>query len=256
MFFASEFVEASFRSADHANEEMNLVSSGLAILEIEHLSREVGVVRIVDDVTVDVLARELLAVVGPSGAGKSSFLRLLNRLDEPTSGTVRFEGVDYRQIDPRKLRRRVGMVTQIAYLFPGTIADNLRFGPAQQGMELPEKTIKDLLDQVGLANRAAEDVAHLSGGEAQRVSVARALATAPVVLLLDEPTSALDAEAKGEVEKLILTVVKDNGLTCVMVSHDLAQAARIADRVMVLSKGRLEKIGKTSEVIDAEGAFR
>jgi UDP-glucose/iron transport system ATP-binding protein len=123
-------------------------------------------------------------------------------------------------------------------------------------MELPEKTIKDLLDQVGLANRAAEDVAHLSGGEAQRVSVARALATAPVVLLLDEPTSALDAEAKGEVEKLILTVVKDNGLTCVMVSHDLAQAARTADRVMVLSKGRLEKIGKTSEVIDAEGAFR
>ena len=209
-----------------------------------------------EDVSVKVFAGEVLAVVGPSGGGKSSFLRLLNRLDEPTSGTVRFEGVDYRRIDPRDLRRRVGMVTQTAYLFPGTIADNLRFGPAQQGIELPEGTITGLLEQVLLANRAGENVAHLSGGEAQRVSLARALATTPVVLLLDEPTSALDAAAKSEVENLIATVVKKNRLTCVMVSHDLAQAARIADRVMVLNKGRLEKIGYTNEVIDAEGAFR
>lgn len=208
-----------------------------------------------DDVTVEVRVGEVLAVVGPSGAGKSSFLRLLNRLDEPTSGTVRLDGIDYRQILPRELRRRVGMVTQIAYLFPGTIADNLRFGPAQQGIEVPAKAIEELLIQVGLAGRAAEDVAHLSGGEAQRVSLARALATVPVVLLLDEPTSALDAEAKDDVEKLILSVVRKNGLTCAIVSHDLAQAARVADRVMVLRKGRIEKIGPTSEVINAEGAF-
>jgi putative ABC transport system ATP-binding protein len=209
----------------------------------------------VDDVTVEVRTGEVLAVVGPSGAGKSSFLRLLNRLDEPTGGTVRLEGTDYRQIHPRDLRRRIGMVTQTAYLFPGTIAGNLRFGPAQQGIELPAKGIEELLIQVGLAGRADEDVAHLSGGEAQRLSLARALATVPAVLLLDEPTSSLDAEAKGEVEKLILTVVRRNGLTCVMVSHDLAQAARVADRVMVLNKGRLGKIGTASEVIDAEGAF-
>ena len=234
---------------------MNLVSARHAIVETDHLSRQVAGVRIVDDVTVEVLTGELLAVVGPSGAGKSSFLRLLNRLDEPTGGTVRFQGVDYRFMDPRELRRRVGMVTQTAYLFPGTIADNLRFGPAQQGTELPEKTINDLLAEVGLANRAGEDIAHLSGGEAQRVSLARALATTPAVLLLDEPTSALDADAKGAVEKLILTVIKRNGLTCVIVSHDLAQAARMADRVMVLNKGRLEKIAKTSEVINAEGTF-
>jgi putative ABC transport system ATP-binding protein len=197
-----------------------------------------------------------LVIVGPSGAGKSSFLRLLNRLDEPTGGTVRLQSIDYRQIPPRELRRRVGMVTQTAYLFPGTIADNLRFGPLQQGSELPAKTIEALLIQVGLPGRGEEDVAHLSGGEAQRVSVARALANAPEVLLLDEPTSALDAEAKGEVEKLILTVVRQNGLTGVMVSHDLAQAARVADRVMAMSKGRLEKIGTASEVINAEGTFR
>jgi putative ABC transport system ATP-binding protein len=233
-----------------------LVPARRAILETDHLSREVAGVRILNDVSVEVLTGELLAVVGPSGAGKSSFLRLLNRLDEPTSGTVRFEGIDYRSMDPRELRRRVGMVTQTAYLFPGTIADNLRYGPAQHGQELPERTINDLLHQVGLANRAGENAAHLSGGEAQRVSLARALATGPAVLLLDEPTSALDADAKRAVEKLILTVIKNNGLTCAMVSHDLAQAGRMAERVMVLNKGRLEKIGKTSEVIDAEGAFR
>ena len=206
--------------------------------------------------TVDVRKAEILVIVGPSGAGKSSFLRLLNRLDEPTSGTVRLQSIDYRQIPPLELRRRVGMVTQTAYLFPGTIADNLRFGPLQQGNELPAKTVEALLIQVGLAGRGEEGVAHLSGGEAQRVSVARALANTPEVLLLDEPTSALDAEAKGEVEKLILTVVRQNGLTGVMVSHDLAQAARVADRVIAMSKGRLEKIGTASEVINAEGTFR
>ena len=197
----------------------------------------------------------VLAVVGPSGSGKSSFLRLLNRLDEPTSGTVRFEDRDYRQIPPRELRRRVGMVTQTAYLFPGTLADNLRFGPLQRGMELPAGTIEALLTEVGLAGRSGEDVAHLSGGEAQRVSLARALANTPAVLLLDEPTSSLDAEAKDEVEKLILRVVRQNKLTCVMVSHDLSQAARVADRVMVMNKGRVTKNGTVSEVINAEGVF-
>jgi putative ABC transport system ATP-binding protein len=148
------------------------------------------------------------------------------------------------------------MVTQTAFLFPGTAADNLRFGPLQQGIELPTESIEALLSEVGLAGRASEDVVHLSGGEAQRVSLARALATKPAALLLDEPTSALDAEAKDEVEKLILNVVRQNHLTCVMVSHDLAQAGRIADQVMVMSKGRLTKIGTVSEVINAEGILR
>jgi putative ABC transport system ATP-binding protein len=164
---------------------------------------------------------------------------------------VSLDGTDYREIPPLELRRRVGMVTQTAYLFPGTIGDNLRFGPAQQGIELQTDMIEALLIQVGLAGRAAEDVAHLSDGEAQRVSVARALATTPAILLLDEQTSSLDTEAKAEVEKLLLTVARNNGLTCVMVSHDLEQAARVADRVMVMSKGRIEKIGMAHEGIYA-----
>jgi putative ABC transport system ATP-binding protein len=235
------------------NQKKESFTPTVGILETDHLTREVEGVRIVDDVTVEVRAGEVLVVVGPSGAGKSSFLRLLNRLDEPTGGTVRLDETDYHQIPPLDLRRRVGMVTQTAYLFPGTIAGNLRFGPEQQGIELPDQTVEALLTQVGLAGRAHEDVAHLSGGEAQRVSVARALATSPEVLLLDEPTSALDAEAKDEVEKLILTIARQNRLTCVMVSHDLAQAARIADRVMTMRKGRLEKIGTANEVIHAGG---
>ncbi len=225
------------------------------ILRAVHLTREVADERIVDDVTVTIRTGSVLVVTGPSGSGKTSFLRLLNRLDEPTSGTVEFEGRDYREIFPRELRRRIGMVTQTAYLFPGTIAENLRFGPLQRGVELSESIIDDLLRQVGLSGRGNEDISHLSGGEAQRVSVARALANEPVVLLLDEPTSALDLEAKDDVENLILSVVRTHELTCVMVSHDLAQAVRVADDVMVMTKGKVSRFGAVREVINAEGVL-
>jgi len=193
-----------------------------------------------------------LAVIGPSGSGKSSLLRLLNRLDEPTAGTVYLDGKDYRDIPPRQLRRRIGMVTQTAFLFPGTVADNLRYGPQQQGKDLSEKEIDALLDQVGLTNQARSDVSHLSGGEAQRVSLARALANSPLVLLLDEPTSALDETAKQEVESLVLRVVRQNVLTCLIVTHDLAQAARLTGRALLLQGGKLARIGPTQEVLRAE----
>lgn len=222
------------------------------VLETEHLSRVISGVHLVDDVSVQVRQGEVLAVVGPSGSGKSSFLRLLNRLDEPTAGTVALGGRDYRMLPPHELRRRVGMVTQTAFLFPGTIADNLRFGPRQRGRLLDEETVASLLDKVGLAGRAGHDVRHLSGGEAQRVSVARALANEPAVLLLDEPTSALDDTAKQDVEALIRKIVGDHELTCVIVTHDRPQAGRLADRVMVLRAGKLERIGSTDEVLHAQ----
>src|SRR5215469_241442 len=223
------------------------------ILRTLRLTREIAGEPIVDDVTVTVRAGSVLVVTGPSGSGKTSFLRLLNRLDEPTSGTVELEGRDYRELSPRELRRRIGMVTQTAYLFPGSIAENLRFGPLQRGIDLAQNAVEELLNQVGLAERGNENVSHLSGGEAQRVSVARALANQPAVLLLDEPTSALDADAKDDVEKLILSVVRRNELTCVMVSHDLAQAARVAEEVMIMRKGKVARFGAAREVINAEG---
>ncbi|HET8668529.1 MAG TPA: ATP-binding cassette domain-containing protein, partial [Terriglobales bacterium] len=168
------------------------------VLRAEHLTRTISGRNIVDDVSLDVLKGDVLAVTGPSGAGKSSLLRLLNRLDEPTSGSFSIEGQDYREFVARDLRRLVGMVMQTAYLFPGTVADNLRFGPRQVGEELPEKAVEQLLEEVGLPGYASRTTENLSGGEAQRVSLARSLANRPIVLLLDEPTSALHEEAKRD----------------------------------------------------------
>jgi putative ABC transport system ATP-binding protein len=221
------------------------------ILITEHLGRSVDGRNLVDDISLAVHRGEVLAVVGPSGAGKSSFLRLLNRLDEPTAGTVFLEGVDYRQIPPRELRRRVGMVTQRAFLFPGTVYQNVGFGPRQRGEVISEARADELLARVGLPGYADRDVANLSGGEAQRVSLARALANSPLVLLLDEPTSALDDEAKSQVEGLIGDIIRDTGLTCVVVTHDFAQAARMATRVMMLQAGRAIRIGPVAEMLHA-----
>src|SRR5215471_8640785 len=168
------------------------------MLATKHLSRAVGGKLLVDDISVQVEAGEILAVVGPSGSGKSSFLRLINRLDEPTGGTVLINAEDYRTKPPSELRRRIGMVMQTAHLFPGSVADNIAFGPRQRGAQLSTQEIDALLARVGLPGYAARDVSNLSGGEAQRVSVARTLANAPEALLLDEPTSALDEASARE----------------------------------------------------------
>jgi putative ABC transport system ATP-binding protein len=198
---------------------------------------------------VQVRTGEVMAVVGPSGAGKSSFLRLLNRLDEPTGGTVRLNGQDYRELAPRELRRRVGMVMQVAYLFPGTVAANLRFGPQQVGEKFSSDQISALLERVGLPGYELRDVSNLSGGEAQRVSLARTLANTPEALLLDEPTSALDDVAARGIEELVLSIIRERRMTCVIVTHNTAQARRIADRTMILEAGKLVTIGPTKEVL-------
>jgi len=227
-------------------------SSTQVVLRTEHLGRTVAGRSIVQDVSIEVRQGDVLAIVGPSGAGKSSFLRLLNRLDEPTSGSFAVEGRDYRDIPPRELRLRVGMVMQTAFLFPGTVAENIRFGPEQRGERLEEERIGALLRQVGLDGFGTRTVEHLSGGEAQRVAFARALANSPSVLLLDEPTSALDDVAKQGIETLIRDVVRARSLTCLIVTHDLAEAARLADRVLVLEAGKVKRIGRLREVLDAE----
>ncbi len=221
------------------------------VLRAEHLGRAVRDKILVQDANFELRKGEVLAITGPSGSGKTSLLRLLNRLDEPTSGTVWVEGKDYRNIEPRELRRKLGLVTQRPYLFPGTVADNLRFGPMQRDETLGTEAIDALLLQVGLKDYAGRDVANLSGGEAQRVSVARTLANSPLVLLLDEPTSALDDAAKFEVESVIRKVVQEQGLTCVVVTHDVAQAARLAIRALVLESGRILRAGPVKEVLRA-----
>jgi putative ABC transport system ATP-binding protein len=227
------------------------LQSDAVVLRTECLGRSVPGKILVADATFDIRRGETLGIVGPSGSGKTSLLRLLNRLDEPTSGTVFLDGADYRQLAAPDLRRRVGMVTQRPYLFPGTVAENLRFGPRQRGEELPDNHVDELLAGVGLVGYSARNVANLSGGEAQRVSFARTLANAPEVLLLDEPTSALDEDAKAGVEGLMQRVIRERSLTCVLVTHDTAQAARLAKRALLIEAGRIVRDGPVQEVPNA-----
>lgn len=226
--------------------------AGEPILRTEGLGRTANGQVLVTDISIAVERGDVLAVVGPSGSGKSSFLRLLNRLDEPTNGRVYLEGQDTREIAPRVLRQRLGMVMQSANLFAGTVADNIRYGPAQRGETVPDEKLEALLQQVGLDGYGARDANILSGGEAQRVSVARTLANGPDVLLLDEPTSALDDAAEQEVEQLLCDIIEGEHLTCLIVTHDMKQAGRMANRMMVMEEGKMVSIGSTEEVLNAK----
>jgi putative ABC transport system ATP-binding protein len=207
----------------------------VTVLQTENLGRAVLGAALVADVSLRVAQGERVVIVGQSGAGKSTLLRLLNRLDEPTTGTVVVNGADYRAIPPRQLRRTVGLVTQRPVMFPGTVADNVRFGPAQHGLTLPDERLHSLLSRVGLADFSPRRATDLSGGEAQRVALARVLANEPSILLLDEPTSALDEASKAGVESLICSLP----VTCILVTHDMAQAHRMGTRIMTMEKGRL-----------------
>jgi putative ABC transport system ATP-binding protein len=167
----------------------------------------------------------LTAMVGSSGAGKSTLLRLLNRLDDPDDGEVLLDGKNVRYYDVLELRRRVQHVGQVPVTFPGTVAENL-------AMAAPSEDTSALLQRVGLSPALVDRQADvLSVGEAQRLSLARALACGPEALLLDEPTSALDAASKGGIEQLIRSLA-DGGLTVVLVTHDPRQAAELADGVI------------------------
>jgi putative ABC transport system ATP-binding protein len=219
------------------------------ILKTDQLTRVAQEVRLVDRVSIDVHCCDVIAIVGPSGAGKSSFLRLLNRLDEPTEGTVYFEGVDYRTIPPRQLRQQIGMVLQQPYLFPGRVADNIRFGPQQRGESISDQQLEQLLEQVALPGYAGREVSNLSGGEAQRVSVARTLANSPKMVLLDEPTSSLDPASERDVEELLVKIFREQSLTCLIVTHDMEQAERMASKAILMQAGRVEKFGTVAEVV-------
>ena len=198
-----------------------------------------------DDVSLIVPAHGITVVVGPSGAGKSTLLRVCNRLDVPDAGTVRLDGQDTATLDVLALRRRVGMVFQQPTAFPGTVRENLAV--AQPGLsdgEAAEILARCLLDPAFLDRPATE----LSGGEQQRVCLARTLATNPDVLLMDEPTSALDQPATLGLERLARRLA-DDGIPILWVSHDLGQMARIADHVVVLIGGRVAHVAEPATLM-------
>lgn len=223
-----------------------------SLLCVENLGYQIDGKNLLSDINFKISAGESVSIFGPSGAGKSTLIRLLNRLDEPTSGTVYLEGQDYRQIPPRTLRRRLGMVMQQPNLFPGTVGENIGFGPKALGKPLEEKKIKELLSGVDLEGFSDRDISKLSGGEAQRVNLARTLANQPEVLLLDEPTSSLDRAARQEVEETILSVLEMRNVTCILVSHDREQVERLTERVLLLENGYLKGDGPIREVLYAQ----
>ena len=217
-----------------------------ALFELERVSLGRGGEQVLTELSAR-LPEGVSAIVGPSGAGKSTVLRLFDRLSDADTGTVRFRGEDTRDLDPLRLRREVALVPQLPVLLEGTVADNLRFAAGLRGAE-PD--IGRLLGLGGLDESFADrDVERLSVGEQQRAMIARALATEPDVLLLDEPTSALDEVARDAVERTVTALRERVGASVVLVTHDPAQARRLADWVVRLEDGRLVREGPAMELL-------
>lgn len=201
-------------------------------------------VRALDGFTAAVPGRGVTAIFGPSGAGKSTMLRLCNRLELPTGGRVLFCGNDIAELDPLALRRRVGMCFQRPTPFPGTVADNLRVAdPGASDARICETLERVALTGPGTGSWLDRDAGALSGGEAQRMCLARTLMARPQVMLLDEPTSAVDAEAARVIERAVRDLADRDGIPAIWVTHDAAQAARAADRVLRIEAGRCLGLG-------------
>jgi putative ABC transport system ATP-binding protein len=214
------------------------------LFELDRVTLERGGKTVLQDVSAS-LPKGASCIAGPSGSGKSTLLRLLNRLADPASGTVRYEGADVRERDPLELRREVCLVPQLPAPLEGTVEDNIRFAGDLAGRD-PD--VSRLLDLAGLNSTFAERPAsRLSVGEQQRVMLARSLALEPRVLLLDEPTSALDAEARRAVEATLLHLRERVNASTVLVTHDLTQARRMADWVVRLDEGRMVGEGRVQE---------
>lgn len=226
------------------------MSAPTAKLATDRLSFAVDHTQILRDVDLSVTAGETLTVVGPSGAGKSTLLRLLCRLDEPTAGTVYLDGTDYRDLDPITLRARVGLVPQDPALRDGSVRENVTIGPRLRGESVAPGRVETLLGRVDLDGYADREVADLSGGEAQRVAIARTLIMDPEVLLLDEPTASLDPSAQADIETLLSELLTTSDRTAVFVTHDQAQVDRIADRVVRVVDGQVHSHGSPREVLE------
>ena len=196
---------------------------------------------------------EVVVVIGPSGSGKSTFLRCLNLLEVPTSGEIIFEGknITDKKVDINKIREKMGMVFQQFNLFPHkTVLDNLTIAPIKvKGVSKAdaEKKAKELLDRVGLLNKADAYPSSLSGGQKQRIAIARALAMDPDVMLFDEPTSALDPEMVGEVLNVMKELAKE-GMTMVVVTHEMGFAREVGDRILFMDRGNIMEEGTPEEI--------
>ena len=224
------------------------MTTGVAV-ELNELTRLYGSVKALDGLSLHIEPGELVALLGPSGCGKTTALRILAGLDEATSGTVSVGGKDVSNVPANK--RDMGMVFQAYSLFPHlTVLDNVAFGLKMRGKAKSERMSQaaDMLDLVGLSAHKHKYASELSGGQQQRVALARALAIQPRVLLLDEPLSALDAKVRAQLRDEIRRVQLEVGTTTLFVTHDQEEALAVADRVGVMSQGRLEQLAAPADL--------
>lgn len=225
------------------------------IIGITDLHKSFGKNAVLKGITTDVELGEVLVVIGPSGSGKSTFLRCMNLLEVPNSGTITFNGQNITdgKTDIFKIREKMGMVFQQFNLFPNMkIIDNITLSPIKvKGLskEEAEKRAYDLLEMVGLKDKAEDYPESLSGGQQQRIAIARALAMEPEVMLFDEPTSALDPEMVGDVLAVMKQLAKD-GMTMVIVTHEMGFAKEVGDRILFMDEGIIMEEGTPEEVFD------
>ncbi len=216
------------------------------LIKIENLQKSFGSLEVLRGVTTEIRQGEVVAIIGPSGCGKSTFLRSLNLLEEPTGGTITFEGVDItdKKVNVDRMRQKIGMVFQQFNLFPHmTIRKNIMLAPVKLKLMTEEEASRradELLERIGLPDKADQYPNMLSGGQKQRVAIARALAMNPDVMLFDEPTSALDPEMVGEVLDLMRELAK-SGMTMIIVTHEMGFAKEVATRVLFIDEGNIKE---------------
>jgi len=227
------------------------------LLQLEHVTaarKLAGAISapLIADICCSLSAGELTALIGPSGSGKSSLLRLLNRLDEAESGSIQLDGQDIRELQPPILRQRVAMMLQKAYMFDGTVLDNLQRPFTYRKLPLPGDDDPEIVRCLSLARLTPDclqrEARTLSGGEQQRVNLARALITHPQMLLLDEPTSALDRPTTDSLGQTLQEICRSEQMAIIMVTHDLRLARRISDQTIYLEAGKIVETGKTAEL--------
>ena len=223
------------------------------MIEVNNLEKSFGQLKVLNGVSINIKKGEKVVVIGPSGSGKSTFLRCLNRLEEPTGGQVIFEGIDItdRKTNIDKHRQKMGMVFQHFNLFPHlTVLQNITLAPITLKLQSKEEAYKNalnLLNRVGLIDKANVYPSTLSGGQKQRIAIVRALAMNPDVMLFDEPTSALDPEMVGEVLN-VMKQLAEEGMTMVCVTHEMGFAREVADRVIFMYDGIILEEGTPEQI--------